>query len=210
MNTISESGEARFTIKPKHAWDQEMTAIKECGMRRAKRIRDEGHAFHVEILAPREIHDGDSVPLTAAVVDLDWKITTKMQMAESARDVISNAYLLESLDPALPIVLASIIEGRGLYEHGIGEFFLLYGKFQQKYELTTGTQTEARMTGLVNGDERYLKPYIERGKTRLVPLPYAVRNILSHVGNNPNSLDQGGKELRTSIDLLRSWVGLEK
>ena len=32
MNTISESGEARFTIKPKHAWDQEMTAIKECGI----------------------------------------------------------------------------------------------------------------------------------------------------------------------------------
>ena len=208
MDTISESGEATFTVKPKHSWDRKMTAIKESGMRMAKRIRDEGHEFHVAILAPREIHDGDSVPLTAVVVDLDWKVATKMKLVASARDVISNAYLIESLDPALPIVLASIIEERGLYEHGIGEFFLLYGKFEQKYG-SAGAQTRARMAELVNGNERYLKPYLERGKTRLDPLPYAVRNILSHVGNNPNSLDQEGKDLRTSIDLLRSWVGRE-
>ena len=90
--------------------------------------------------------------------------------------------------------------------HGIGEFFLLYGKFEQKYSLSNGKETRARMENLVNEDTRYLKPYKERGKERLYPLPYAVRNILSHVGNNPNTLDQEGKDLKTSIELLKSWV----
>ena len=129
-------------------------------------------------------------------------------MVESARDLITKAYMLGS-DSALPTVLTSVIKGKGLYEYGIGEFFLLYGKFQQQYRLTD-KDTRTKMEDLVNGDKRYLKPYKIRGKEQFVPLPYAVRNILSHVGNNPNTLDQEGKELRTSIDLLKSWVASKK
>ena len=62
------------------------------------------------------------------------------------------------------------------------------------------------MMKLVEGEPRWMKPYVERGKTTMQPLPYAVRNILSHVGTNPNSLDPNGNDLRTSIELLRSWV----
>ena len=36
------------------------------------------------------------------------------------------------------------------------------------------------MLALVNGDKKYMKCYKEHGKPRLVPLPYAVRNILAH------------------------------
>ncbi len=127
-------------------------------------------------------------------------------MVKSATDMITNAYILDSLDPAFPTVLRSIIEGKSLYEHSIGEFFQLYGKFQGKYQLTEGKETRAKMLALVNGDKRYLKPYQEYGKSVLLPLPYAVRNFLAHAGNNPNTLDMEGKELRTSIDLLRLWV----
>ena len=62
------------------------------------------------------------------------------------------------------------------------------------------------MEALIGGDERYLKHYWEHGKERLYPLPYAVRNILGHAGNNPNRLDKAGIELRTSIELLRLWL----
>ena len=58
----------------------------------------------------------------------------------------------------------------------------------------------------IPGALQFFKPYIERGRKRHDPLPYAVRNILSHVGNNPNTLDPEGKELRTSIELLKTWV----
>ncbi len=62
------------------------------------------------------------------------------------------------------------------------------------------------MEALVSGDKRYMKPYTEHGQTRLDPLPYAVRNILSHVGSNPNTLDPKGNDLRTSVELLRQWT----
>ena len=127
-------------------------------------------------------------------------------MIELARDLITKSYFLGTLDQSFPTVLGSVIEGKGLYKHGIGEFFLLYGKFEQKYGLSNGKKTRAKMVDLVNGDRRNLKPYKERGKERLDPLPYAVRNILSHVGNNPNSLDREGSDLKTSIELLKSWV----
>ena len=45
---------------------------------------------------------------------------------------------------------------------------------------------------------------------RLDPMPYAVRNIPSHVDNNPNSLDREGNDLKTSIELLKSWVAPKK
>ena len=38
------------------------------------------------------------------------------------------------------------------------------------------------------------------------PLPYAVRNILAHVGSNPNRLDRDGNDIRMSIDLLKTWI----
>ena len=65
------------------------------------------------------------------------------------------------------------------------------------------------MLALVNGDKKYMKCYKEHGKPRLVPLPYAVRNILAH-RDNPNTLNEEGKELRTSIELLRAWVSPKK
>ena len=37
---FSESGTASFTLKPKHAWDEKMSAIRETGTRVAKKIRE--------------------------------------------------------------------------------------------------------------------------------------------------------------------------
>lgn len=65
----------------------------------------------------------------AVKLDLDRKIATRLEMVEHARDIITKAFMLKSLDPALPTMLSAIVESRGLYEYGIGEFFLLYGKF---------------------------------------------------------------------------------
>ena len=203
----SQSGEVSITVKPKHEWDKTMSAVKEDGIRMAKHLREQDHRFIVEVLAPKEVQGGDTVPVMGVVIALDWKIATKLDMVESARDMITKAYILGSLDPALPTILASIIKGKGLYEHSIGEFLQLYGTFEGR--LTKEKDTRATMETLVNGDKRYLKPYQERGTSRLDPLPYAVRNILAHSGHNPNTLDPEGTDLRTSIELLRSWVARE-
>ena len=204
-NQIQESGHLSVTVKPKESWGQKIAMIREVGERTAREFREEGHAFKVEILAPRELDDQVPIPLSAVKLEFDWKIATRLEMVEDARNILTRAFVLRSLDPGLPSVLAAIIEGRGLYEHGIGEFFLLYGKFEQKHG-TSGKKTRQKMKKLINGARQHMKPYTERGTTTMEPLPYAVRNILAHTGTNPNSLDQNGADLKTSIELLRTWV----
>ena len=99
--------------------------------------------------------------------------------------------------------MASIIKGGGLYQHSVGEFFLLYGRFIEKYDLKDDKQIKAKMKALINEDGAYLKPYVRRGKSSPLPLPFAVRQTLAHPSPG-NWLEKG--ELETSIDLLRSWV----
>ena len=98
------------------------------------------------------------------------------------------------------------MKARDCMNTAIGEFFELYGRFEGKFQLKKPHDTRDKMASLVNGDVRYLKQYKDYGKWSSVPMPYAVRNILAHTGTNPNKLDPEGKEIRTSIDLLRSWV----
>ena len=202
----TETAEFNISVKPEESWAKKISAIRKSGVRKEKELRKQGHKFHVEILGPQEVRGGDAVPVYGVEIALDWKIETRIKLIEAANSMISNAYLIGTLDPAFPAVLGSIIEGKGLYEHGIGEFFLLYGRFEQKYQTGKGSETRARMLELLKGDKRYLKTYKERGKIREHPLPYAVRNILSHVGKNSNTLDPQGDDLRTSIDLLKSWL----
>ncbi len=193
------------TVRPDDWWDQHLASIRCEGLRLAKEYRRCGHHFHLENLTLRQVRGGDTVQLTAAKIELDWKIATKLEIVEAARDVIEKSYTLGSLDPALQTILVSVIEEKGLYEHNIGEFFLLYGRFEQKYGVFAGTETRKKMYKLIQGEIKFLKLYKERGKENLVPLPYAVRNILTHV-NNSNTLDREGKELGASIKLLKSWL----
>ena len=203
---ISESGSLDVTTHPAPEWAKKLSDLKASGTRMAKHMREQGHSFRVEILGTTEVRGGDTVPVSGVVIKLDWKIATRLEMVESAREMITNTYLIDSLDPAFPHVLGSVIEGKGLYEHSIGEFFELYGRFEGKYQLKRASDTRDKMAALVKGETRYLKQYREHGKWSSVPMPYAVRNILAHAGTNPNQIDQKGEEIRTSITLLRSWV----
>ena len=204
--TFTESTDFEFKLMDSDTWEEKMADVRKSGMEKAAALRQEGRAFHVEILGSKEVNSAQSVPLAAVMMDFDWQLAVRLEMVESARDFITNAHTLDSLDGALPAVLSSIIEGKGLFNHNIGEFFLLYGSFEGKYRVQ-GKRTRAKMLELVDRDARYLKPYVERGTERKDPLPYAVRNILSHAGHNPNTLDPSGNDLRISVDLLRKWTG---
>lgn len=202
----SESVSNEDTGKSMQSWDEAMSAVQQEGLRLVKQLKAEGQPVKWAILAPREVKGGDTIPLAGVALPLDWKIAKRLEMVEIARDLITNAYIIDSLDPGLLSVLRSIIEGKGLYEHSIGEFFQLYGQFEGKYGLTSEKQTRAKMESLLNGEQRYLKRCLSNKKWELQPLPFAVRHILAHLGRNPNTLDQNGDELRVSIELLRSWV----
>ena len=206
-----ETLDVAVTVHPDDWWDQHLAGIQRDGLLMAEEYRRSGHHFHLENLSLRQVRGGDKVQLSAAKMELDWKITTKVEIAEAARDIIQKSYTLGSLDPALQTILTAVIEEKGLYEHNIGEFFLLYGRFEQKYGLFDGPKIRAKMEELIQGEEKFLKPcrpYSKQGyghEEDRQPLPYAVRNILTHP-ENPTVLDKDGEDLRTSIELLKSWL----
>ncbi len=203
---FSESADFEFKVLDKQSWRRKIAEAAAKGDRKSKELRDAGHKFKVEILAPNEMSDQESVQLAAVTLPLNWRLATRLEMVEDARNVITKALLLESLDPGLPLILSAIIGGRGLYEHGIGEFFLLYGRFEEKYG-TTRARTRKKMEEMLNGDPEHMKVYKGKGgREEHHPLPYAVRNILAHGGTNPNRLDQEGNELRQAIGLLKEWT----
>ena len=172
QKTYTETANFGFTVMPPDSWQKKLLEIRRQGLAKSADLRNEGRAFCVEILGSREVPT-TAVPLSAALLDLDWRLAAKLEMAESARDFITNACALDCLDGALPTVLKAIIEGRGLYEYSIGEFFLLYGKFEQKHN-TQGRRTREKMEELVGGDNQHMKSYIDHGNTQVAPLPYVV------------------------------------
>jgi len=189
----------------KRAWQRKLGLIASEGKRKAEELRAAGRTFMVEILGPSEVREQSSTQLAAVTLDLNWTIAARLEMLEDGRNLINKAVMLDALDPALPAVLSAIIEGKGLFEQGIGEFFVLYGRFEQKYG-THGGKTRTKMERLLNGDTQHMRRYRHHGGEQLVPIPYAVRNILAHAGTNPNKLDPEGNELRQAIGLLREWV----
>ena len=209
---FTATGELKVKLLTTHDWDQKLAATKKSGERLASELLEENRRMDVQIIAPRELPGADpkatpeenSTRLAAACLDIDWKTETRREMAELARDFLAKAFVVGALDPSLPPVLAAMVEGRGLFEHGIGEFFLLYGRFEERHG-TSKRATKLKMDPLVNGDPALMKPYWSGGKWSDHPLPYAVRNILAHAGTNPNKLDE--RELRRSIELLRRWLG---
>ncbi|MDE0241053.1 MAG: hypothetical protein OXQ84_12810 [bacterium] len=157
------------------------------------------------ILAPEALPGGGRpVQLAAALLPLDWKISAKLEVVALLRKLLTKMYMVESLDPSLAPVLGAALEGKGLFEHNIGEFFLLYGRFEQMYGVAKGAEVRAKMAELLKGDTGSFKAYRERGKDRSGPLPYVVRNVLSHIGNSPTTVTR--EELHQAVELLKRWT----
>ena len=158
------------------------------------------------ILHPR-VTLGLEIHFTAIGIPDDDKAPVRRKMVELARDLITEVHMLSYPGEAtLCHIMANVIEGRDIYKDGVGEFFELYGRFEQKYG-TTGKETETKMKELIDGNMEDMKDYQgNRGETWYAPYPYVVRNVLAHQGTNPNQLDVEGNDLRKSIDLLREWI----
>ena len=215
MTQIRETATYRFRQLAKDSWDKKMADIRKEGQKAAEEHAKEGHSFDVAILGPREVlgRSDRPVQLGSVILPLDWRLAKRREMVDVARNFIDAAYVLdERYDPSLPSVLAATIEGRNLFEYGIGKFFLLYGRFEQKYKAYSGNKAKKKMMTLVASKQEYMKLYKDRNLPNgqdFVPLPYAVRNILAHSGN-PNTLDREGKELQQAIVLLEEWVEPKK
>ena len=189
----------------KGSWDSRCEGIKEESLRMRRESSKSNEAnFVAKIVAPREVKPGSQVGMAAVVIVKDWKLAKRIEMVETARDFLTAAHAIDMNDPALPIALSASIEGKGLFEYNIGEFFLLYGRFEGRVG-TENVLTE--MERLVGEDDSLKRSIRERGQVKSHPLPYVIRQTLAHFGGgNPDWKTVSREDVKQSIDLLEQWL----
>ena len=124
--------------------------------------------FKVVILAPKETPVGAEVTANVTLIQRDWKAATKLAMVEDANNFLTKAHKIELLNPDLLAALRSTIEEEPLPMYSIGEFFILYGRFEQKYGLSKPKETRKKMEELLKERKGHLKEY---DKNKKHPLP---------------------------------------
>ena len=169
--------------------------------------------FTAKGLAPREVPPGSTVHMRAIVFPKDDQEAARLELYEVGREVLSLAYKINDMNIAgFTEMLGNFIEGKDVYTDSIGEFFELYGKFEEKYNFSDKVGQDSirkKMQELIKEDNKVdlFRTYKREGRNddSQCPLPLYVRNILAHKGTNPlNSL--GKKDVSLAIQLLKEWL----
>ena len=84
--------------------------------------------------------------LAAVVIELDWKVSTKLDMVEDANNFITKAYKIGVLDMELAPVLGAVIEGKGTY--GAGSIPLPNQPLYAVVPFQPGSEIQARLESL--------------------------------------------------------------
>ena len=197
---------ADMNVIPKDEWDRKVSGVRQKGELFAREMRRQGKPFKAVILAPKEVPGGAEVAMQAVVIERDWKAAAKLEMVEDANNFLTKARQVDIFHPDLLGALRSVLEEEPLPMHSIGEFLILYGKFEQKYGLSTSKETKNKMEELMKGGEVHRKEYEEDGQNKSAPLPYFVRNTLAHIGTDKNELPV--KELNLAKEMLAAWLRL--
>ena len=203
------------------SWKAKRVKIKKNSKIMANRFRkqDKVISFHGReivpcILASNAGKGGKETRLRVTHLELDWKISKKIDLMKDVKRVFTKLEEIDLLDRGLPVIFGDVLEGKGLYHHSIGEFFELYGKFEERHDTehsATKTRLDKEMERLGKTDERYYKNkrFIENGAVDVCPepLPYGVRNILAHQGTEKlNYLDPDGNEIEDATKLLEDLL----
>lgn len=189
---------------PKDEWDGKVAVVRRKGEPFAREMRSQGKSFAPAILGPKEFPAGAEVTLYLVEIQLDWKAATKLEMVKDANNFLTKARQIDIFHPDVLAALRSVLEENPLPMHSIGEFFILYGRFEQKYGLSTSRRTKNKMEELMKGGEVHRKEYEEDGQNKTAPLPYFARNFLAHIGTDKNRLLV--EELDLAKKMLAAWL----
>ena len=139
----------------------------------------------------------------------DGQKSGKLKLVRLCNDALYQAYKMDLPIAGVPQALASMIEGKGLYVNSIGEFFELYGRFENMLGLTDDyrqKKIQMEMESRLKDDaDHHFREYERDGTTSRTPLPLYVRNVVAHQGTNPaNTLRDG--DVSKAITLLKDWL----
>ena len=172
----------------KDEWDGKVSFVRRKGERSAEKMQRQGKSLPLAIIGPKEVPVDAEFRAQGVEIQLDWKAATKLKMVEDANNFLTKARQIDIFHPDVLAALRSVLEENPLPMHSVGEFFILYGRFQQEYGLSLSERTKNKMEELMKEGEVHRKEYEEDGQNKTGPLPYVVRNILAHLGTNNNIL----------------------
>ena len=203
---ISQS--AQTTIKG-HS-DKNWKALKEKrrqdGKEHHHRMYENGFSMGLEILSPKLLPQGGElqVALRAVELDFDESLLYRQKMFSLAQEILTEDFLLnERTDPVLTDILGKVVAGEQLYEFSVAELFELYGELVGRHQESDKKKMlnkwinckglESKVSDALMGSSLTVQHY-PHSKTggysdtlKLVPLPYAVRNMIAHQEtSNPN------------------------
>lgn len=185
-------------------WDRKVAVVRQKGERFAKEMHSQGKPFKIAHLGPKEFPKDAGFQLHPLTIQHDWKAVTKLEMVKDANNFLAKARQIDIFHPDVVASLRSVLEENPLPMHSIGEFFILYGRFQQEYGLSTSERTKNKMEELMKGGEVHRKEYEEDGQNKTAPLPYFARNFLAHLGTDKNKFLP--EELDRAKEMLAAWL----
>ena len=203
---LEDEAVADMNVIPKDKWDEKVAGVRQKGELFAREMRRQGKRFKAAILAPKEVPGGAEVAMQGVVIQRDWKAAAKLEMVEDANNFLTKARQIDIFHPDLLGALKSVLEEEPLPMPSIGEFLTLYGKFEQKYELSKPKEIIEKMEELMKGGKVHLKEYEEDGQNKTAPLPYFARNFLAHLGTDKNELLP--EELDLAKKMVAAWLRL--
>lgn len=217
-------------LVPVEEWENSRNEIKEQGRMIATLKREQGEILGLEsgrevlpsILCSKEGPGGIETQLAAVMLDVNgdkgWKLSKKVELVEDINNVLAKLELIDLLYPQLPIILGAVLEEKGLAQYSIGEFWLLYGKFEERTKNEPGKTDdkirkrleESGRTDETNTKFYKLKKDVIPETNEIIekpqPLPYVVRNILGHIGTDKAGNTLNSDELKNAIQLLNELL----
>ena len=153
---------------PVERWKEKMATLKKEGEQAAEEMQSQGRPFRES--SPKRRPDSSEIRelnLVAVVIERDWKVQAIPRM----QIIFSKAYNIGAL-AALSSILGRVIEENVSCTSTAGEFFFLYGRFEQKYRCSKSQQTRKKMK-LINGKKEFMKTMAP------VILPYRMQSGIS-------------------------------
>ena len=130
---------------------------------------------------------GKYVEVQLVQIPKDGQQGAKLKLIKLSNDMLHQAYKMGLPIAGLAGVLGSVVKERGMYFDSIGEFFQLFGRFEQMLGLADGYNQgqidHAMKAKLGNDFVQHSRKYVRAENESLMPLPLYVRNVAGAPGN---------------------------
>ena len=202
--TVTQSIGETIEVLSAESWKALKERRLRDGIEHHRQEYENGSSLGLGILGPKLVPSGEPpVALRAVTLSFDQTLLHRQRMLALARDILTEDFLLnERSNPILTQILSDAVSGEPLYDFSVAELFELYGelvshipenyKKKQLNKWINGEGFKSKVSGALLG-RSFTAQYHSYSKngysatSKLVPLPFAVRNTLAHQEvSNPN------------------------